>query len=426
MSGKETDASKKRIEDQKSKIIETPSDTNSDNQEDIDAQNESNYQNAVRLMSCINSMSVCNSKMEMYNKAADYFNNLTGYKDSEECSKTCIQLAKQTKSELDKNIYDKALKLKNSARRSEDYLKAAEEFSKVSGYSNADDMIQECNQLSNRIEKKSMRFRLIRYGIVFLFILAFFVGIRTSHAKYYFANINAAIGSYNPAIKMYQRLGPYKDCVERLTKCQYLEGQNSKEKGDYASAVEAFAGAGNYKDSEEQKAEAEKQLIKNSTIGSKVRFGDGNWRVMDIEDGRALLLKNEVLPGMAYHNTFGDVTWETSVLRQYLNSEFLQEAFSESERKNIILSDLKNEDNSTYQTDGGNDTQDSVFILSNNEAIKYQSAFPEFKSISWLRSPGNSQSSASFLSVNGTVMDYGYIATCDEIYVRPALWYNFE
>lgn len=402
------------------------SEIHNENKEMNDSEKEISYQAAVKLMKSINCMTAYKAKVDMYKEVALVFSKLTDYKDSEEFSKVCEQLAEQTNKEIEKRIYKRAQMIKNSAKFAEDYLKAAEEFKKVSGYRDAADMFSECNQLSISIGRKAKGKRYARNLLVILCIAAIIVGASTSHAKYYLANAYSLTGSYDSAINIYKKLGAYKDCKERLIENQYLKGLDSEEKGDFISAEKAFTAAGDYKDSEDQKVESEKLMIINSTVGSTVKVGNFDWIILEAENGKALLMKDKALQGMAYNQDLGDVTWEKATLRQWLNSEFLNKTFSAAERNNIILINLKNDDNAVYDTNGGNDTQDYIFLLSIDEAEKYNSLFPTFTSNSWLRTPGYNQSSAAFLSVKGAVMDYGYVTTSEDFNVRPILWFNIE
>ena len=114
-------------------------------------------------------------------------------------------------------------------------------------------------------------------------------------------------------------------------------------------------------------------------IGETIEFGnypqdkDGTekpieWIVMKKEGNQVLLLSKYVLDAKSYNEGWGDVTWETSDIRQWLNNEFYTTAFNKSEKAKIQTSLIKNEDNSEYGTSGGNDTEDKVFLLSEKEA----------------------------------------------------------
>ena len=94
------------------------------------------------------------------------------------------------------------------------------------------------------------------------------------------------------------------------------------------------------------------------------------WIVLDEKDGAKLLLSRYNLDTGSYHTDYVPVTWETSYLREWMNTWFYDEAFSDEEKKRIRTTKLKNEDNS-YGTPGGNDTEDNVFSLSYAELNQY-------------------------------------------------------
>ena len=137
------------------------------------------------------------------------------------------------------------------------------------------------------------------------------------------------------------------------------------------------------------------------TVGNVVTFGryeqdnheeNGRepieWIVLDMQDGKALLVSRyglDTLPFNREERT--DITWEDCSLRTWLNSDFLNAAFSGEEQKAILLSDVNNNDSSGYSgwlpydengidyemeihVAGGNNTQDYVFILSGYEVFE--------------------------------------------------------
>lgn len=113
------------------------------------------------------------------------------------------------------------------------------------------------------------------------------------------------------------------------------------------------------------------------------------WIVLDrdTKNKKVLLLSKYVLDNQQYNDKYYDyenslamntiakwpdrTTWEKCSLRQWLNEDFFNNAFSDEEKDCIILSDLVNSDNIVEKTLGGNNTQDNVFILSYDETSKY-------------------------------------------------------
>ena len=102
------------------------------------------------------------------------------------------------------------------------------------------------------------------------------------------------------------------------------------------------------------------------------------------------------------------------------------ETFSNEEKGSILLTDVLMEDNEMYQVDGGNDTQDHIFLLSASEAEKYADVLPKCKVNNWLRSPGSDPKTASFLGEENIVMEYGYLANAAGFAARPAMWFSYQ
>ena len=213
-------------------------------------------------------------------------------------------------------------------------------------------------------------------------------------------------------------------------------------------------------------------------VGDIITFGhyeqDGNtgngqepieWLVLEVQPGKALLLSRYGLDAQPYNQEYVDITWEKCTLRTWLNSTFLNTAFSGVAQGAILTTVVDNSQGQGYSgwsTSGGNNTQDKVFLLSYAEANRHLGA--QHNSVSgaqsnmrsrvaptahadakehgawtsnsnktmegkaagawWLRSPGNAQNCAAGVyddgSLNAIYVNYGY--SC----VRPALWMNLD
>ena len=188
-------------------------------------------------------------------------------------------------------------------------------------------------------------------------------------------------------------------------------------------------------------------------LGQYVKFGSYHqnigcckepieWLVLDVCGNEALLLSRYALDCIPYHYEDEDITWENSGIREWLNDDFLKEAFSEEEQRRIKLSEVANDDNPKYGTSGGNNTQDHVFCLSIAETEQYfldeserlckptEHARSNYalgddrdnENCWWrLRSPGDRQRCASFVKSDGTVATWGYDVDFDYIAFRPAI-----
>ncbi|MDR0248961.1 MAG: DUF6273 domain-containing protein [Oscillospiraceae bacterium] len=186
----------------------------------------------------------------------------------------------------------------------------------------------------------------------------------------------------------------------------------------------------------------------STIIGETMEFGGIEWRVLDVSDGKALLLSEYILEYRAYNEENTAVTWETCTLRAYLNGEFY-DSFSEGDRARIAPTRNNNKDNQWHGTPGGNDTDDYIFLLSLEEVVRYfgdsehlgnrpnedtgwiDDQYNEARiaydlnsmARSWyLRSPGNSSIFAAGVDRGGFVLVHGFLVYDDHDGVRPALW----
>ena len=99
------------------------------------------------------------------------------------------------------------------------------------------------------------------------------------------------------------------------------------------------------------------------------------WQVLDVQDGKAFIVSRFVLDSKEYQigEWWTEATWETCSLRKWLNDDFLKSSFSLDEQNIILSCELENTD-SYSGADGGNNTEDKIFLLSVEEAEKYFSS----------------------------------------------------
>ncbi len=195
------------------------------------------------------------------------------------------------------------------------------------------------------------------------------------------------------------------------------------------------------------------------------------WIVLSNDGEKILVLSKYALDCKPYNTNYKEITWENCTLRNWLNDEFYNSAFTSTEMAIIIKSCIENNDNSEYGTDGGNDTYDNVFLLSMYDMIntgfgfsgdfneydvarrcaateyaKAQGAFLteqyydyyEGKSKPcatadgeptcwwWLRSPGYSAYYAVNVYAGGSISMDVHIVNIDNLAVRPALYISLK
>ena len=181
---------------------------------------------------------------------------------------------------------------------------------------------------------------------------------------------------------------------------------------------------------EAQQAEAAAPTVESLQVGSVIQFGGYDWRVLDVQGNKALIITEHIIEQRPYNVDNKDVTWETCTLREYLNGEFLQK-FSAEDQARIAETRINNPNNQQYGTNGGNDTNDKIFLLSIEEANRYFSSDSEriakvangTASWWWLRSPGLLSFGAAGVHDDGLVNVAGGVVS-DGGGVRPALYLN--
>ena len=98
------------------------------------------------------------------------------------------------------------------------------------------------------------------------------------------------------------------------------------------------------------------------------------WIVLDIQDGKALILSKYLIDTIMYNNKATYITWENCSLRNWLNNDFLSTAFDGEAQNSILLTNVKNDMGQGLDglsVDGGNDTEDHIFLLSFQEVLQY-------------------------------------------------------
>ena len=179
------------------------------------------------------------------------------------------------------------------------------------------------------------------------------------------------------------------------------------------------------------------------------------WRVLQNNGSTMFVVADKGLDCKDYNDTYEPVTWEDCTLRNWLNNDFYNMAFSDSEQGAVIGQTVSNEDNLEYGTAGGNNTADKVYLLSDRELTDRSYGFCEDYNVWsasrrfntsdyscargasrdcddegnqycwwWLRSPGRSTYEAINVDTDGRIKQDGteVLISCDvSLAVIPAL-----
>ncbi len=174
------------------------------------------------------------------------------------------------------------------------------------------------------------------------------------------------------------------------------------------------------------------------------------WRVLDKDGDKLLLITEKILADAQYSDSDTLSDWENSTIRKWLNEGFYNTAFDSNQKQLIQLMNIKNPDNQETAVDGGNDTQDRVFLLNIDEADRYFSSnndrraeltksviayengvgriyyYPngllKYSHPWYLRAPGISLKYVASVQTDGEIGHNFHVVNEDNIGIRPAIW----
>ena len=159
------------------------------------------------------------------------------------------------------------------------------------------------------------------------------------------------------------------------------------------------------------------------------------WIVLNKDGDMLFLISRYILAPHRYHSTFTSTSWDRCDLREWLNNDFMNTAFSADEQAIIIDSYVENNGDSE-------DTYDKIFLLSVEEALDYfetdkeRRAEPTLYALKngvhcannkpygwwWLRSQANYDFYASFIDTAGKNHSGGEDVSKKNIGIRPCIW----
>mgnify|MGYP001036542408 CR=1 FL=1 len=411
------------------------------------------YNDAVKTMSAAGDECA-------YKSAAEKFRSLTGFKDADALAEQCEEKAENIRKD----------KIYASAKSYEDgtvygYERAADIYQQIEGWKDADERrlaaehkAEELRIAEEKAAKKRKKILAIATPIVCACIA--FVILLTQviipRQKYNKAMSLIAAGEYDSAYTILEEIGN----DEAIAASKYDRAMERIDAQDYETAYMLLDDL-DYKDSKEKqeniKPQYYREILMKANVGDTVSFGsyeqdndisngkeDVEWLVLEVKDGKVLLISKYALDCQQYNTSYTKVTWETCTLRKWLNNGFVNAAFSDNEKAMISTVTVSADKNPEYSTNPGSATTDKVFLLSINEAEKYFSSDEARKCAPtayakaqgaytsngtcwwWLRSPGDDQLGAALVDSVGDVYYNGNYVNIDGDCVRPALWINLD
>ncbi|MBD5135636.1 MAG: hypothetical protein HDT39_06705 [Lachnospiraceae bacterium] len=120
------------------------------------------------------------------------------------------------------------------------------------------------------------------------------------------------------------------------------------------------------------------------------RYEPIKWRVLKTGRSKVMLLSDIILDTRKYSSKCESTTWETCTVRSWLNGysgdmnqegidynsgNFIDSAFTDEEKSAISDTVVVNSNSLRYDIEGGNDTIDKLFLLSESEIYTYNYGF---------------------------------------------------
>lgn len=186
--------------------------------------------------------------------------------------------------------------------------------------------------------------------------------------------------------------------------------------------------------------------LSNCKAGAYVEFGSYyqandktkdpiEWLVLDLdkEHKKALLVSRYALDSKQFVEEYDYTSWYCSSLRNWLNKDFINQAFNPQEQALIVNSVISNEPDE--------ESEDKIFLLSAEEASDYFKTEEARRCMGtkytllkgaedddnyvccWLRSMGEINDLASCVTSDGEIL-YCLMVDSKGAAVRPALWVN--
>lgn len=181
------------------------------------------------------------------------------------------------------------------------------------------------------------------------------------------------------------------------------------------------------------------------------------WKVLDVDGDTALIISERSLDCQDYNRWEFISNWSQSTIRDWLNEDFLNAAFTSQEQKRIEFTHVINYDIEA-DTAAGENTDDRVFLLSIKQAMNYfkdddsrvskptmyartrmasfvrdyYSEGDKYENCGYwlLRSPDSAKERADYVDYSGALCDGVFTESLYyadiNISIRPAMWINLK
>ncbi len=220
---------------------------------------------------------------------------------------------------------------------------------------------------------------------------------------------------------------------------RYGDNSLKSELEGYINVIKARNEAERKREEEENEAKRKREeeeneaKLKDLKVGVVFFFGSYKeehiyWKVHKIQDRMALVISTDNICTMPYHETYTNTTWSDCTLRKWLNSEFINESFTQAEQARILPCKINNDKNPEAWIPNGAPTIDKVFLLSRNEAdTLFDNDYDRVLRSNgwWLRTSGRCLNQASVVLGSGRIYYEGTRVNA-QWGIRPAMWIKLD
>ena len=374
---------------------------------------EINYQNAINIKE--------NAKTRQdLEYALGVFTAISYYKNCQQLKEECLQALDGLEHQID---YRNALGLVHHATGTDDIDKALEILNKIPHYKEAPKYIQEiCPKyraifsLLHQFQTLFQEWSLNKGNI----ITTLWQQLTIQQSNPYFtANLSPIENTEFYAI--------HKKTVALIEEIDTFQNQ-------YSSGV---YNAKNFIEFQENKAKV--LLLEDLLHATKNRvltFGKYmdepiEWTILKWEDSKCLLVSSKCLEMCAYADYCDSLEWNKTPMRKFLNTTFLQAAFTKSEA--TLIAETKIDDIA----------KDKLFILTREEIETYfpteehrecdlsyhlqrSLPFDPNKNRWWLRTEGTGYRTLAFVDNQGVIHQEGDVVSTRYNTIRPAMWLEVQ
>lgn len=116
--------------------------------------------------------------------------------------------------------------------------------------------------------------------------------------------------------------------------------------------------------------------LESFTFGSYPKTKDGKvepieWIALERKNGMLLVLSKYIIDCKCYNHSFANCSWRDCVLREWLNNDFYNMAFTDDEKNIIQTTKISNNYTVNSKVYDIGTTKDKIFILDDDEIIEY-------------------------------------------------------